>query len=48
MRMKIKSNDFSQKFNHYLNFFKKYIQREIKETKEFQIKKWKEAKESKR
>ena len=38
------SNDFSQKLKDYFNFFHKYIQREIKETKEFQVKKWKEAK----
>ena len=42
MRMKI--NKFSQKFKDYFNFFHKYIQREIKETKEFQARKWKEAK----
>ena len=38
------SNDFSQKLKDYFNFFHKYIQREIKETKEFQLKNWKEAK----
>ena len=38
------SNEFSLKLKDYFNFFQNHIKREIKETKEFQIKKWKEAK----
>ena len=38
------SNEFSQKLKDYFNFFQNHIKREIKETKEFQLKKWKEAK----
>lgn len=40
-----KFNELSQKFNHFLNCFKKHIETEVKETKEFQIRKWKEAKD---
>ena len=43
-----KIDEFSQKFNHFLNFFKKHIETEVEETKEFQIKKWKEAKDQNR
>ena len=39
-----KFDELSQKFNHFLNCFKKHIETEVEETKEFQIKKWKEAK----
>ena len=39
-----KLNELSQKFNHFLNCFKKHIETEVEETKKFQIKKWKEAK----
>ena len=39
-----KLNELSQKFNHFFNCFKKHIEEEVEETKEFQIKKWKEAK----
>lgn len=40
-----KFDELSQKFNHFLNCFKKHIETEVKETKEFQKKKWKEAKD---
>ena len=43
-----KFNELSQKFNHFLNCFKKHIETEVEETKEFQIKKWKEAKDQNR
>ena len=43
-----KLDEFSQKFNHFLNSFKKHIETEVEETKEFQIKKWKEAKNQNR
>ena len=43
-----KISEFSQKFNHFLNCFKKHIETEVEETKEFQIKKWKEAKDQNR
>ena len=43
-----KIDEFSQKFNHFLNCFKKNIETEVEETKEFQIKKWKEAKDQNR
>ena len=43
-----KIDEFSQKFNHFLNCFKKHIETEVEETKEFQIKKWKEAKDQNR
>ena len=43
-----KLDEFSQKFNHFLNCFKKHIETEVEETKEFQIKKWKEAKDQNR
>ena len=39
-----KLNELSQKFNEFLKCFKKHIEEEVEETKEFQIKKWKEAK----
>ena len=39
-----KSNEFNQKLKEYFNFFQNHIKREIKKTKEFQVKKWKEAK----
>ena len=39
-----KLDELSQKFNHFLNCFKKHIEEEVEETKEFQIKKWKDAK----
>ena len=39
-----KFNELIHKFNHFLNCFKKHIETEVEETKEFQIKKWKEAK----
>ena len=38
-----KFDGLSQKFNHFFNCFKKHIETEVEETKEFQIKKWKEA-----
>ena len=37
-------NEFIQKFNEFLKCFNKNVEDEIEETKEFQIKKWKEAK----
>ena len=40
-----KFNELSQKFNHFLNCFKKHIETEVEEAKEFQIKKWKETKD---
>ena len=43
-----KFNELSQKFNHFLNCIKKHIKTEVEETKEFQIKKWKEAKDQNR
>ena len=43
-----KLDELSQKFNHFLNCFKKHIEKEVEETKEFQIKKWKEAKNQNR
>ena len=43
-----KIDELSQKFNHFLNCFKKHIEKEVEETKEFQIKKWKEAKNQNR
>ena len=43
-----KIDQLSQKFNHFLNCFKKHIKKEVEETKEFQIKKWKEAKDQNR
>ena len=43
-----KIDEFSQKFSHFLNCFKKHIETEVEETKEFQIKKWKEAKDQNR
>ena len=43
-----KFDELSQKFNHFLNCFKKHIETEVEETKEFQIKKWKEAKDQNR
>ena len=43
-----KIDEFSQKFNHFLNCFKKHIETEVEETKEFQIKKWKEDKDQNR
>ena len=43
-----KLDELSQKFNHFLNCFKKHIETEVEETKEFQIKKWKEAKDQNR
>ena len=43
-----KFNELSQKLNHFLNCIKKHIETEVEETKEFQIKKWKEAKDQNR
>tara|TARA_B100000575_G_scaffold289103_1_gene290305 strand:+ start:126 stop:416 length:291 start_codon:yes stop_codon:yes gene_type:complete len=43
-----KIDELSQKFNHFLNCFKKNIETEVEETKDFQIKKWKEAKDQNR
>ena len=43
-----KLDELSQKFNHFFNCFKKHIEKEVDETKEFQIKKWKEAKNQNR
>ena len=43
-----KIDELSQKFNHFLNYFKKHIEMEVEKTKEFQIKKWKEAKDQNR
>ena len=43
-----KFDELSQKFNHFLNCFKKHIETEVEETKEFQIKKWKETKDQNR
>lgn len=40
-----KFDELSQKFNHFLNCFKKHIETEVEEAKEFQIKKWKETKD---
>ena len=40
-----KFDELIHKFNHFLNCFKKHIETEVEETKEFQIKKWKEAKD---
>ncbi len=37
-------NEFTQKFNEFLKCFKDNVKEEFEETKEFQIKKWKEAK----
>ena len=37
-------NEFTQKFNELLKCFKDNFKDEFEETKEFQIKKWKEAK----
>ena len=37
-------NEFTQKFNELLKCFKDNVKEEFEETKEFQIKKWKEAK----
>ncbi len=36
-------NELSQKLNKFLDCFKKNVEKEIEETKEFQIRKWKEA-----
>lgn len=43
-----KLDELSKKFNHFVNCFKKHIEEEVEETKEFQIKKWKEAKNQNR
>ena len=43
-----KIDELSQKFNHFLNCFKKLIKTEVEKTKEFQIKNWKEAKDQNR
>jgi hypothetical protein len=43
-----KLDELSKKFNHFVNCFKKRIEEEVEETKEFQIKKWKEAKNQNR
>ena len=43
-----KLDELSQKFNHLFNCFKKHIEEEVEEAKEFQIKKWKEAKDQNR
>ena len=43
-----KLDELSKKFNHFFNCFKSHIEKEVEETKEFQIKKWKEAKNQKR
>ena len=43
-----KFDELSQKFNHFLNCFKKHIETEVEEAKEFQIKKWKETKDQNR
>ena len=43
-----KLDELSQKFNHFLNCFKKHIKTEVEKTKEFQIKNWKEAKDQNR
>lgn len=40
-----KFDELSQKFNHFLNCFKKHIETEVEEAKEFQIKKLKETKD---
>ena len=37
-------NEITQKFNELLKCFKDNVKEEFEETKEFQIKKWKEAK----
>ena len=39
-----KLDELSKKFNHFFNCFKSHIEKEVEETKEFQIKKWKDAK----
>ena len=41
-------NEFTQKFNEFLKCFKDNVKEEFEETKEFQIKKWKEAKNKKK
>tara|TARA_Y100000768_G_scaffold10302_1_gene7273 strand:+ start:23 stop:313 length:291 start_codon:yes stop_codon:yes gene_type:complete len=43
-----KFNEFTQKFNEFLKCFKDDVKSEFEETKEFQIKKWKEAKNQNR
>ncbi len=43
-----KLNELSQKFNQFLKCFKENIEEEIEETKDFQIKKWKDAKNQNR
>ena len=43
-----KLDELSKKFNHFFNCFKKHIEEEVEEAKEFQIKKWKEAKNQNR
>ena len=43
-----KLDELSKKFNHFFNSFKNHIEKELEETKEFQIKKWKEAKDQNR
>ena len=43
-----KLDELSQKFNYFFNCFKKHIEEEVEKTKEFQVKKWKEAKNQNR
>ena len=43
-----KLDELGLKFSHFFNSFKKHIEKEVDETKEFQIKKWKEAKNQNR
>jgi hypothetical protein len=43
-----KLDELSKKFNHFFNCFKEHIEKEVEKTKEFQMKKWKEAKNQNR
>ena len=43
-----KLDELSLKFSLFFNSFKKHIEEEADQTKKFQIKKWKEAKNQKR
>ena len=43
-----KLDELSQKFNYFFKCFKKHIEEEVEKTKEFQVKKWKEAKNQNR
>ena len=43
-----KLDELSLKFSNFFNSFKKHIEEEADQTKEFQIKKWKEVKNQNR